>query len=190
MALPPTKSPALNLVNTPLPGLLIIEPRVFTDARGFFLESYNERVMSDVGIVGPFVQDNHSFSLQNVIRGLHYQVRVPQSKLVRVIVGEIFDVAVDLRRSSPSFGRWYGTMLSGQNNLMMWIPSGFAHGFSVLGEGAHVHYKSTDFYSPESERTIVWNDPDLAIDWRLRGEPILSAKDHQGVALRVAEVFP
>jgi dTDP-4-dehydrorhamnose 3,5-epimerase len=179
----------LKKIATALPGIYILEPRVFGDERGFFFESYNQQAMAEVGIVERFVQDNHSCSLRNVLRGLHYQVMRPQGKLVRVAEGEILDVAVDLRRSSPSFRRWSAVRLSGENKRMLWIPAGFAHGFRVLSEKAHVLYKATDFYSPENERTIAWNDPDLKIDWELDGEPIISAKDQRGVAFRDAEKF-
>jgi dTDP-4-dehydrorhamnose 3,5-epimerase len=178
----------MKVTETNLPGLLILEPKVFSDARGFFLESYNERTMADAGIHERFVQDNHSFSIRNVVRGLHYQVR-PQGKLVRVAVGEILDVAVDLRRSSPTFGKWSGLNLSEANKRMLWIPPGCAHGFRVLSENAHVLYKATDFYDPEGERTIAWNDPELKIDWQLAHAPIISAKDSLGVSFREAEVF-
>jgi dTDP-4-dehydrorhamnose 3,5-epimerase len=174
---------------TPLPGVLLLEPRVFADARGFFLESYNEEVMADLGIRERFVQDNQSFSTRNVVRGLHYQICHPQGKLVRVVTGEILDLAVDLRRSSPSLGMWHGAILSAQNNLMLWIPSGFAHGFRVVSEDAHVLYKATDFYHPECERTLAWNDPDVNIDWRLEGNPIISAKDALGLPFRELETF-
>ena len=173
---------------TALLGLLILEPKVFSDARGFFLESYNERTMAQAGIAERFVQDNHSFSAPNVVRGLHYQVR-PQGKLIRVPVGEILDVAVDLRRSSPTFGQWYAVNLSDTSKQMLWIPPGFAHGFRVLSEGAHVLYKATDFYDPSAERTIAWNDATLKIDWQLADAPIVSAKDSVGVAFREADVF-
>jgi dTDP-4-dehydrorhamnose 3,5-epimerase len=178
----------MKVSQTPLPGVLVLEPKVFTDARGFFLESYNEKTMVEAGISERFVQDNHSFSAQNVVRGLHYQVR-PQGKLIRVVVGEIFDVAVDLRRSSRTFGEWYGVNLSDAGKQMLWIPPGFAHGFRVLSEGAHVLYKATDFYDPEAERTIAWNDGTLRIDWQLTGLPVLSAKDNLGIAFREADVF-
>jgi dTDP-4-dehydrorhamnose 3,5-epimerase len=174
---------------TPLPGLLLLEPKVLGDARGFFLESYNEKIMADFGIRERFVQDNQSFSTRNVLRGLHYQICHPQGKLVRVVAGEILDVAVDLRRSSPSFGKWHGTILSGENKRIFWIPPGFAHGFLVVSETAHVLYKATDFYHPEFERTLAWNDPEVNIDWKLQGEPVISAKDALGVALRKAETF-
>lgn len=175
---------------TRLPGLLLIEPKVFGDARGFFFESWNEREFERAGIRARFVQDNHSRSEKGVLRGLHYQVRQPQGKLVRVTEGEIFDVAVDIRRSSPTFGAWEGTRLSAQSKSMLWIPVGFAHGFCVLSDFAEVLYKATDFYAPGDERSIAWNDPDLGIDWPLSGAPLLSPKDAAGVRLRDAEVFP
>lgn len=178
----------MKVTETKLPGVLVIEPSVFADNRGFFLESYNERALEEVGIRERFVQDNHSFSTRHVLRGLHYQVP-GQGKLVRVVVGEIFDVAVDLRRSSPAFGRWEGVSLSAENKKMLWIPPGFAHGFLVLSEGAHVLYKATDFYDAKAERTIRWDDPALAIDWQLSASPIVSAKDNKGTAFREAEVF-
>jgi dTDP-4-dehydrorhamnose 3,5-epimerase len=184
----------LNKIPTALLGLLIIEPRVFSDERGFFLESYNEQAMAGVGIREHFVQDNHSCSQRNVLRGLHYQIKQVQGKLVRVVEGEILDVAVDLRKSSPTFGKWESVRLSGDNKLMFWVPAGFAHGFRVTSEKAHVLYKATDFYAPEYERTLVWNDPDLRIDWQFDGAhgvstPIVSAKDQRGVTLRAAEIF-
>jgi dTDP-4-dehydrorhamnose 3,5-epimerase len=171
-----------------LPGLLILEPKVFRDARGYFLESYNEKTLAEAGIRERFVQDNHSFSTRDVVRGLHYQVR-PQGKLVRVAVGEILDVIVDLRRSSPAFGKWCAVNLSEAGKQMLWIPAGFAHGFRVLSENAHVLYKATDFYDPEAERTIAWNDPGLKIDWQLAHPPTISAKDSVGVSFADAEVF-
>jgi dTDP-4-dehydrorhamnose 3,5-epimerase len=184
---------AITKISTRLPDVFILEPRVFSDERGFFLESYNQRVMAELGITANFVQDNHSCSSRNVLRGLHYQIKHPQGKLVRVAVGDILDVAVDLRRSAPTFGRWEGVRLSGENKRMLWIPAGFAHGFRVLSEQAHVLYKATDFYSPEHERTLVWNDPDLKIDWQRDGDPtvqpIVSAKDQRGRAFREAETF-
>jgi dTDP-4-dehydrorhamnose 3,5-epimerase len=179
----------VKIIETSLPQVLVLEPRVFSDARGFFLESYNEKVLAQAGIHEHFVQDNHSYSVHNVVRGLHYQVNSPQGKLVRVVVGEIFDVAVDLRKSSPTFGKWFGVTLSAENHRMLWIPSGLAHGFLVVSGEAHVLYKATDFYAPESERTIVWNDPELAIEWPLESVPILSAKDSQGASFGMAEVF-
>lgn len=180
---------AVKKIPTSLPGVFALEPRVFGDERGFFFESYNRRIMAEVGVLEEFVQDNHSCSSRNVLRGLHYQLKHPQGKLVRVAEGEILDVAVDMRRSSPTFGGWEGVRLSGENKRMLWIPAGFAHGFRVLSEGAHVLYKATDFYSPEHERTLAWNDPDLKINWELDGEPIVSAKDQRGVAFRDAESF-
>jgi dTDP-4-dehydrorhamnose 3,5-epimerase len=146
-------------------------------------------LMAEVGIDGDFVQDNHSYSSRDVLRGLHYQIKSPQGKLVRVAAGEILDVAVDMRRSSPSFGRWEAVRLSGENHRMLWVPVGFAHGFRVISEKAHVLYKATDFYTPEHERTVAWNDPKLAIDWELDGEPIVSTKDQRGVAFADAESF-
>jgi len=180
---------AFKTVSTALPGVLILEPRVFGDDRGFFLESYNERALAALGICERFVQDNHSCSQRNVLRGLHYQIQQTQGKLVRVVEGEILDVAVDLRRSSPTFGRWEAVRLSGGNKRMLWIPARFAHGFCVISERAHVLYKATDYYAPEHERTLAWNDPDLKIEWGLKGEPIVSAKDLRGVRLRDAETF-
>jgi dTDP-4-dehydrorhamnose 3,5-epimerase len=170
-------------------GVLLLEPRVFGDERGFFLESYNERVFAAIGIRERFVQDNHSCSERNVIRGLHYQVGQPQGKLVRVVTGEILDVCLDLRRSSPTFGKWQSFSISGENKRMLWIPSGFAHGFRVVSENANVLYKATAFYSPEDERTVAWNDPQLKIDWKLTGEPIISAKDQRGVSFELSEKF-
>ena len=187
-----TNRPAMDVIkkiSTSLPGVFILEPRVFADQRGFFLESYNQKIMADVGIGETFVQDNHSCSSRNVLRGLHYQLKCPQGKLVRVVEGEILDVAVDLRRSSPGFGRWEAVRLSGDNKRMLWIPVGLAHGFRVLSEKAHVLYKATDFYSPEHERTLAWNDPQLKIEWELDGEPIVSAKDQRGVLFRDVEGF-
>jgi len=180
---------AIKKISTSLPGVFILEPRVFGDERSIFFESYNQRSMAAVGIIEPFVQDNHSCSSRNVLRGLHYQVKHPQGKLVRVVVGEILDVAVDLRRSSPTFGRSEAVRLSGENKRMLWIPIGFAHGFRVLSQKADVLYKATNFYAPEHERTLAWNDPDLKIEWELNAEPIVSAKDQRGVAFRDAESF-
>ena len=177
----------MKKIETNLAGMLLLQPRLFGDDRGFFLECYNEHTMMEFGISERFVQDNHSFSTRNVLRGLHYQARHPQGKLVRAITGEILDVAVDLRRSSVSFGRWCAVRLSGENKQMVWIPAGFAHGFRVVSESAHVLYKATEFYAPECETTIAWNDPDLNIDWELEAEPIISAKDRLGVAFRDAE---
>jgi dTDP-4-dehydrorhamnose 3,5-epimerase len=190
MTAPVSSRPAnMKVKETPLLGVLVLEPRVFRDERGFFLESYNEKVMAELGIRSAFVQDNHSYSGRNVIRGMHYQICHPQGKLLRVVAGEILDVAVDLRRSSPGFGKWYGEVLSGENQLMLWIPAGLAHGFRVLSESAHVLYKATDFYHPECERTLMWNDPDVGIDWQMDGKPLLSTKDAQGASFRDAEKF-
>jgi dTDP-4-dehydrorhamnose 3,5-epimerase len=177
---------------TPLaiPEVLVLEPKVFGDERGFFFESYNRRVLQKVaGIEAEFVQDNHSKSARNVLRGLHYQIRQPQGKLVRVLAGEVFDVAVDIRRRSPSFGRWAGQILSAENRRQMWVPVGFAHGFVVLSETAEFLYKTTDYWAPEHERAIAWNDPAIGIEWPFTGEPILSGKDRAAPALAVAEVF-
>jgi dTDP-4-dehydrorhamnose 3,5-epimerase len=174
-----------------LPEVLVLEPRVFGDERGFFLESYNHRVFREAaGIDANFVQDNHSRSARNVLRGLHYQLKQAQGKLVRVVAGEVFDVAVDLRRSSPRFGRWMGLHLSAENKRMLWIPAGFAHGFLALSESAEVLYKTTDYYAPEHERCVLWNDRDIGIDWPLTGVPLVSGKDVRGVALKLAEAFP
>lgn len=184
---------AITKIPTRLPDVFVLEPRVLGDERGLFFESYNQRVMAELGITANFVQDNHSCSSRNVLRGLHYQIKHPQGKLVRVAVGEILDVAVDLRRSSPTFGRWDAVRLSGDNKRMLWVPVGFAHGFRVLSEQAHVLYKATDFYSPEHERTLVWNDPDLKIEWQFDVDPIVapivSAKDQRGCSFREAETF-
>ncbi len=180
---------AIRKIPTSLPGVVILEPRVFGDERGFFLESYNEKAFAELGIAERFVQDNHSSSRRNVLRGLHYQIKQAQGKLVRVVEGEVLDVAVDLRRSSPTFGGWEAVRLSGENKRMLWIPAGFAHGFRVSSEKAQVLYKATDYYAPEHERTLAWNDPDLKIDWELEGDPVVSAKDQRGVVLRDAETF-
>jgi dTDP-4-dehydrorhamnose 3,5-epimerase len=180
----------MNVIATAIPDVLILEPKVFGDARGFFFESYNRRAFREAtGIDAEFVQDNHSRSARGVLRGLHYQILQPQGKLVRVVAGDVFDVAVDLRRASPNFGRWVGVTLSAGNKRMMWVPAGFAHGFLVTSEHAEFLYKTTDYYAPEHERCIAWNDPDLAIEWPLEGEPALSAKDRAGFAFRDAEVF-
>lgn len=179
----------MKKIETSLPGVLLLEPRVFGDDRGFFLESYNERTFAEIGVRERFVQDNHSYSAKNVLRGLHYQTQHPQGKLVRVIIGEILDVVLDLRRGSPRFGKWQSITLSGENKRILWIPSGLAHGFRVVSETAHVLYKATDFYAPEHERTIAWNDPQLKIDWQLDGEPIVSAKDQRGLAFPQAPTF-
>jgi dTDP-4-dehydrorhamnose 3,5-epimerase len=180
---------AFKKIPTLLPGVVVLEPRVFSDERGLFLESYNERALAELGIQQRFVQDNHSSSWRNVVRGLHYQIKQPQGKLVRAVEGEILDVAVDLRRSSPTFGGWESVRLSGENKRMLWIPARFAHGFRVISEKAQVLYKATDYYAPEHERTLAWNDPDLKIEWDVEGEPVVSAKDRRGVAFRDAETF-
>jgi len=172
--------------------VLVLEPQVHGDARGWFYESHNRRTFAkSTGLDLEFVQDNHSRSAKNVLRGLHYQLRQPQGKLVRVSAGEIWDVAVDLRRGSPSFGRWTGLRLDAASKRMLWIPAGFAHGFLVLSEAAEVQYKTTDFYAPEHERTLLWNDPALGIDWPLAGnEPVMTAKDRRGTPLARAETYP
>jgi dTDP-4-dehydrorhamnose 3,5-epimerase len=180
----------MKFIETPIPGALVVEPQVFSDGRGFFLESYNQNEMAEGGIRTKFVQDNHSFSVKNVLRGLHYQLRSPQAKLVRVITGEVFDVVVDLRRSSPTFGKSHAVTLSGENHRMLWIPQGLAHGFLVRSESAHVLYKVTNFYIPEDERCLLWNDPALPIAWPLEGNPIISAKDARGALLSELETFP
>lgn len=179
----------MKKITTSLAGLLLLEPDVFGDNRGFFLESYNQRTLAELGISEPFVQDNHSYSEKNVIRGLHYQIRQPQGKLVRVVTGEILDVALDLRRTSSTFGEWEAVKLSGENKRILWIPRGFAHGFRVMSQAAHVLYKTTDFYAPEHERTVLWNDAELKIEWHLDGEPVISAKDRLGVPFLQAEPF-
>jgi dTDP-4-dehydrorhamnose 3,5-epimerase len=180
----------MKAIATAIPEVLIVEPKVHGDARGFFFESYNERAFRQATGVNPvFVQDNHSRSGKGVLRGLHYQVRQPQGKLVRVVRGSAFDVAVDVRRNSPTFGRWVGVELSEQNHRQLWIPEGFAHGFLVTSESADFVYKATDYYAPEHERSIAWNDPQIGIAWPLQGQPGLSAKDAAGVPLASAEVF-
>lgn len=181
----------MNVIPTAIPDVLLVEPRVFGDERGFFFESYNERQWREkTGLELRFVQHNHSRSARHVLRGLHYQIRQPQGKLVRVIRGEVYDVAVDLRRSSATFGRWVGAHLSEENKRIFWVPPGFAHGFLVLSEMADFLYQATDFYAPEHERAIAWNDPDLNISWPLQGPPVLSDKDRQAVRFRDAEVYP
>jgi dTDP-4-dehydrorhamnose 3,5-epimerase len=179
----------MKVVATNIPDLLIIEPKVFGDDRGFFLESFNERTMLSLGIDAHFVQDNHSRSARNVLRGLHYQIDQPQGKLVRVVSGRVFDVAVDMRRLSPTFGNWVGVELSAENKRLFWIPRGFAHGFLVLSESADFLYKASDYYAPQSERSVLWNDPTIGIEWPLEGSPILSAKDAAGTPLLEAEVY-
>lgn len=175
---------------TAIPDVLIIEPKVFGDTRGFFYESFNQKAFNEAtGQDVNFVQDNHSSSAKGVLRGLHYQIQQPQGKLVRVVRGAVFDVAVDIRKGSPTFGKWVGVELSEDNHRQLWVPPGFAHGFLVTSESADFLYKTTDYYAPEHERCIVWNDPAIGIQWPLTAEPSLSAKDQQGLALRDAETF-
>lgn len=179
----------MEKIATAIADVFMIAPGVFGDDRGFFFESYNRRSMAALGIEQDFVQDNHSRSARGVLRGLHYQIRQPQGKLVRVVAGEIFDVAVDVRRSSPTFGQWVGMTLSAENKRMAWVPPGFAHGFYVLSETAEVLYKASDYYAPEHERSLLWNDPVLGVEWPLSGEPLLSDKDRKGLPLSLAEVY-
>lgn len=181
----------MQFIPTSIPEVILIEPQVFGDPRGFFTETYRADKFADAGIVANFVQDNYSGSRQGILRGLHYQIHQPQGKLVRVVAGVVFDVAVDIRRSSPTFGRWEATCLSAENKLQLWIPPGFAHGFYVLSEWAEVFYKATDYYAPQWERTLLWNDPVLGIEWPLiEGQPpLLSGKDLQGRPLKSAELF-
>ncbi|MCU1717967.1 dTDP-4-dehydrorhamnose 3,5-epimerase [Pseudomonas sp. 5P_3.1_Bac2] len=180
----------MQVVSTTIPEVLILEPRVFGDDRGFFYESFNARAFAEAtGVKSEFVQDNHSRSARGVLRGLHYQVQQAQGKLVRVSAGEVLDVAVDIRRSSPTFGQWVAVRLSAENKRQLWIPEGFAHGFVVLSEFAEFLYKTTDYYAPEHERCIRWDDPSLAIDWQLSEAPQLSAKDQAGSLLATAQVF-
>ncbi len=181
----------MQIIPTTIPDVLIMEPKVFGDDRGFFYESFNERAWKELtGQDLRFVQHNHSRSSAGVLRGLHYQIQQPQGKLVRVIAGEVFDVAVDIRRSSPSFGRWFGTTISAENKRQMWVPPGFAHGFCVTSEVAEFLYLTTDYYAPEYERCIAWNDPDLAVGWPLASEPLVSAKDREGRPFKSADLFP
>jgi dTDP-4-dehydrorhamnose 3,5-epimerase len=181
----------MHVIQTSIPDVVLLEPKVFGDARGFFYESYNENAFAAaIGSRPKFVQDNHSKSQQYVLRGLHYQIQQAQGKLVRVVAGEVYDVAVDLRKSSPTFGQWVGEILSSDNKRMLWIPPGFAHGFVTLSETAEFLYKTTDFYAPEHERCVQWNDAQLAIDWRLNGAtPALSTKDQMGKSWAEAEFF-
>ena len=181
---------SMNIVKTALPEVLILEPKVFGDDRGFFFESFNARQFEDAtGLKRDFVQDNHSRSAKHVLRGLHYQIQQPQGKLVRVVAGTVFDVAVDIRRSSPNFGKWVGVELSAENKRQLWVPEGFAHGFVVLSESAEFLYKTTDYYAPQFERSLRWDDPALAIDWPIDGAPVLSKKDEDAPAFAVAELF-
>lgn len=180
----------MKIIQTEIPDVLIIEPQVFGDERGFFFESYNEKALLEkAGISAHFVQDNHSRSAKNVLRGLHYQIQQPQGKLVRVVEGVVFDVAVDLRKSSKTFAQWVGVHLSAENKQQLWIPAGFAHGFVVLSDYAEFLYKTTDFYAPQHERSILWNDPNIGVDWQIQEEPILSNKDKAGKLLQDAEVY-
>ncbi|KQW34660.1 MULTISPECIES: dTDP-4-dehydrorhamnose 3,5-epimerase [Pseudomonas] len=181
----------MKVIATRLPDVLVIEPKVFGDDRGFFYESFNARAFAEAtGCTLQFVQDNHSRSTRGVLRGLHYQIEQAQGKLVRVTAGEVLDVAVDIRRGSPTFGQWASVRLSAQNHRQMWVPPGFAHGFVVLSESADFLYKTTDYYAPSAERCIRWDDPQLAIDWEFEGAPILSAKDQNGKTLHEADLFP
>jgi dTDP-4-dehydrorhamnose 3,5-epimerase len=179
----------MQRIATSLPDVFILEPKVYGDARGFFMQSYNRKTFADLGINLEFVQDNHSRSAKGVLRGLHYQVKQPQGKLVRVVAGAVFDVAVDLRKHSPTFGDWTGMILSAENKRLAWVPPGFAHGFYVLSDAAEFLYKTTDYYAPEHERSLLWNDQGLKINWPLVGEPVLSDKDRHGVPFDAAEVF-
>ena len=180
----------MKVIETGIAGLLVLEPKVFGDARGFFMESFNARTFREVtGLDVAFVQDNHSRSQRGVLRGLHYQVKQPQGKLVRVVQGRVFDVAVDLRQGSPTFGHWHGVELSGENHRQFWVPAGFAHGFYVMSDSADFLYKTTDYYAPEHERSLAWNDPTVGVAWPLDGEPLLSAKDIAGKPLAECEVF-
>ena len=180
----------MQITRLAIPDVILIEPKVFSDARGFFFESFNQRAFNAAtGTDYQFVQDNHSRSSQGVLRGLHYQIQQPQGKLVRVVQGAVLDVAVDIRKSSPTFGQWVSAELSADNHHQLWVPPGFAHGFVVLSETAEFLYKTTDYYAPEYERCIAWDDPALAIDWRYQGAPNLSAKDAQGLSLAQADVF-
>ena len=180
----------MKVAATAIPDVLLLEPTIHEDERGFFFESFNQKRFEDAtGLNIRFVQDNHSRSVKRVLRGLHYQIRRPQGKLLRVTAWEVFDVAVDLRRSSSTFGKYVGTVLSAANKKQLWIPEGFAHGYLVLSDAAEVLYKTTDYYSPEDERCLIWNDPDVGIDWPKDGAPILSAKDRLGLPLSKAEIF-
>jgi dTDP-4-dehydrorhamnose 3,5-epimerase len=179
----------MKAIEASIPGVLVLEPKVFRDDRGFFFESYNERDFSKLGIEAHFVQDNHSRSSRHVLRGIHYQIDQPQGKLVRVVKGSVFDVAVDLRRHSPTFGKWASVELSAENQRVFWIPPGFGHGFLVLSDTADFLYKASDYYMPKAERCILWNDPEIGIEWPSDGEPILSPKDAVGKLLRDAEVY-
>jgi len=181
----------MNIIKTEIPDVLLLEPKVFGDARGFFMETYQQKIFAEAGLPVNFVQDNHSGSHQGSLRGLHYQISMPQGKLVRAVVGEVFDVAVDIRKSSPTFGRWVGVSLSAENKRMLWVPPGFAHGYYVVSDWAEFLYKTTDFYAPQFERTILWNDPQIGVHWPLvDGQPpLISAKDAAGLPLLQAQVY-
>jgi dTDP-4-dehydrorhamnose 3,5-epimerase len=180
----------MEATKTAIPDVIVLEPKVFGDHRGFFFESFNAKTFAELtGVDRPFVQDNHSRSSRNVLRGLHYQVKQPQGKLVRVVQGEVFDVAVDLRRSSPTFGKWVGVTLSAENKKQIWVPEGFAHGFVVVSEMAELVYKVTDFYAPEHERSLLWNDQSISIEWPISEDPKLAAKDAAGITFDAADVF-
>jgi dTDP-4-dehydrorhamnose 3,5-epimerase len=181
----------MQIVEKALHGVVLLEPKVFGDDRGFFMETFNQRVFRELtGVTLDFVQDNHSRSARNVLRGLHYQIQQPQGKLVRCVSGSVFDVAVDMRRSSPTYGQWFGAELSAQNKRQLWVPPGFAHGFIVTSDSADFLYKTTDYWAPEFERSLAWNDPTVGVAWPLDGEPLLSAKDKAGAAFGVAEAYP
>lgn len=180
----------MKIIQTNIPDVIILEPKVFGDSRGFFFESFNQQAFNQAtGLDVQFVQDNHSRSAQGVLRGLHYQIQQAQGKLVRVTSGSVYDVAVDIRQSSPTFGQWEGVELNAENHRQLWVPAGFAHGFVVLSESADFLYKTTDYYAPEYERCIAWDDPAIGIDWHFDGEPLLSGKDQQGALLKDAELF-
>lgn len=181
----------MKFIKLEIPDIILIEPKIISDERGFFLETYQKKRFTDAGIPNDFVQDNHSSSEKNVLRGMHYQIKQPQGKLVRVIAGEIFDVALDIRKSSPTFGKWAGTYLSAENKQQLWVPPGFAHGFYVTSDYAEVLYKTSDYYAPQWERTILWNDPEVGIQWPINkgASPILSQKDKDGTPLAQAEIF-
>jgi dTDP-4-dehydrorhamnose 3,5-epimerase len=180
----------MQIVEKALNGVVLLEPKVFGDERGFFMETFNERVFRELtGVTLDFVQDNHSRSARNVLRGLHYQIQQPQGKLVRAVSGSVFDVAVDMRRSSPTYGQWFGAELTAQNKRQLWVPPGFAHGFVVMSDTADFLYKTTDYWAPEFERSLAWNDPTVGVAWPVEGEPLLSAKDKSGAAFGVAEAY-
>lgn len=179
----------MEFIPTAIPDVILVKPDVFRDDRGFFMEAWHRRKFAEIGIDFDFVQDNHSRSVRGTLRGLHYQIRQPQGKLVRTTAGAVYDVAVDIRRGSPTFGRWVGENLTAENKHMLWVPPGFAHGFYTISDVAEFHYKCTNYYAPECERCIRWDDPQLAIEWPLSGEPLISAKDQRGVDLNQAELM-